>query len=186
MNIVRKNNGKYEIRILEERKTLESINRLERSYIARLGRRDTALLGCLVNFTDGGDGSTNHVCREETREKLSKRFSGEGHPNFGKKLSEETCLRKSLSMKISPKNLSGKRLPAEWRDKIRRSKLGERNPMYGKRGQETPNARLIIDIATGEKYESTTAAAEAIGIKMKTLYNMLTGHRINRTTLKFA
>ncbi len=44
----------------------------------------------LVNSTNGGEGNNNQFFSKETREKLSKKFLGEGNPFFNKKHSEET------------------------------------------------------------------------------------------------
>jgi len=82
-------------------------------------------------------------------------------------------------------DLKGKKLPKWWRDRIAQNVQGKNNSMYGKRGQETPNARLVMNQQTGIFYESVTEAAEVHGYKMKSLYNMLTGFRINRSTLTF-
>ena len=182
-HIVSKNNGEFTVTILEERKRKDAINKLEQKYIARLGREGTVLFGHLTNMTDGGDGGENMNVSQETRLKLSKLFSGENHPNWGKTLSEETCRRKSESMKNSPKNLKGKKLPDWWKDRMRQTKIGEQNPMYGKRGSETPRARLVLDQEIGVYWDSVSEAAEIYGFQMKTLYNMLSGHRKNKTNL---
>jgi hypothetical protein len=44
----------------------------------------------------------------------------------------------------------------------------------------------VIDRATGTVYDSVQIAADARGVKMKTLYNWLSGHRSNCTALEFA
>ena len=89
-------------------------------------------------------------------------------------------------MKESDKNLKGKKLPDWWKEKIRETKIGELNPMFGKTGAKHPNSKKVININTGEIYDSVTIAAEANGFKMKTLYNILSGQRNNNTQLKFA
>ena len=154
----------------------------ERELIALYGRRDLGR-GTLVNLTDGGDGTLGAVLPEESRRRLRERFSGPGHPNWGKRLSPETCRRKSLSMRESPHSLRGKKLPEWWRRKISSGKLGARNPFYGK---PTPASRRVIDGATGQTHDSVARAAVAIGIRYQSLYDMLTGRRKNRTTLGFA
>ena len=93
-------------------------------------------------MTDGGDGSVGLIISEETRNKLRKRFSGEKHPNYGKKLSKETCLKKiRINEKNQTKNLKGKKLPDWWKDKIRDTKYGEQNPMFGRTGEKHPNSK---------------------------------------------
>jgi hypothetical protein len=184
-SIVAKNNGVFIPEIICYCDTEIEVNELEKQYIKHYGRRNLGL-GTLCNLTDGGDGSVGIIATEETRRKLSIAFSGENHPNFGKKLSKETCLKKSESMKNSDKNLRGKKLSEDWKNSIRVTKIGELNPMFGRTGEKHPNSKKVIDINTGIVYNSITEAAEVNGLKMKTLYNFLSGHRQNKTTLKFA
>jgi hypothetical protein len=158
--------------------------RMERELIALHGRRMDG--GTLCNFTLGGEGHSGLSPSAKTRAKLSAAFSGERHFNWGKKLSAETCRKKSETLKSSPKNLRGKKLPQWWKDRIAIGKIGKRNPMYGKTGASHPMSRKVVDRLTGATYDSVQIAAEALGHKMKTLYNWLSGHRPNPTTLEFA
>lgn len=183
-SIVAKNNGVFIPEIICYCDTEEEVNKLEIEYISKYGRFING--GTLCNMTDGGDGSVGLIISEETRNKLRKRFSGEKHPNYGKKLSKETCLKKSESMKKSDKNLKGKKLPDWWKGKIRETKYGSNNPMYGKTGILSHRSRKVIDTNTGEVYDSVSIAAKKHELKMKTLYNMLSGHRPNKYNLKFA
>ena len=74
----------------------------------------------------------------------------------------------------------------EVRHKKAITKLGKANPMYGKTGSAHHNSRKVKDVETGTIYESMTAAANAIGMKVGTLYNMLKGTNPNRTSLELA
>ena len=65
------------------------------------------------------------------------------------------------------------------------SKIGTLNPMHGKTGAAHPMSRKVRDCSSGEIYDSVLIAAESQGHKMKTLYNWLSGHRPNPTTLEF-
>jgi hypothetical protein len=58
--------------------------------IAYYGRIDLGT-GCLRNRTDGGEGHSGYLTPPALRTKRSQLFSGENHPNWGKKLSPETC-----------------------------------------------------------------------------------------------
>ena len=156
----------------------------ERELIVKYGMRCNG--GSLCNLTIGGDGRTGLSPSAETRVKLSMALSGTNHPNWGKKLSTETCRRKSESMKISPYNLRGKKLPKFWRDRTSIKKIGKLNPMYGKVGALHHNSRKVLNVVTGTMYDSVRVAAEANNYKMKTLYNWLSGHRLNPTKLEFA
>lgn len=181
-SIVAKNNGNYLSEIIFYCETEEEVNAKEIEYIAFYGRRNLKK-GTLCNLTDGADGSTGIMVTDATKKKLSDTFSGEGHPNFGKKLSEETCRRKSESLKNSPLNLRGKKLPEWWKDRIRQTKIGDQNPMFGK---QSPRARKIIDTSTGVTYNSIKEAAEATPYQFQYISAMLRGDKKNKTTLKFA
>jgi len=77
---------------------------LEERLIKAFGRIDLGT-GPLINFTNGGEGMSGHVCSEETKRKMSEARRGGTHSeetrrkiseaNKGKKLSEET--RRKLS-----------------------------------------------------------------------------------------
>lgn len=157
---------------------------MERALIAEYGRRRDG--GTLCNLTLGGDGHAGLSPSAETREKLRAAVSGEKHFNWGKKLSAETCRKKSETLRASPHNLRGKKLPDWWKDRIAAGKMGERNPMFGKTGASHPRSRQVRDAQSGEVFDSVLIAATQRGHKMKTLYNWLSGHRPNPTTLEFA
>lgn len=80
----------------------------------------------------------------------------------------------------------GMKDPPEVRRKKAITKLGARNPMYGRTGARHPNARAVIDTATGVTYESVTAAAAAAGMALQLLHAKLTGRTRNTTTMRFA
>lgn len=180
-HIVEKNNGKYEIEIIFECETEQQINEKEIEFINLYGRKDLGK-GTLVNLTDGGDGSLGVRMSDDAKKRLSERWSGSNHPNFGKRLSQETCNKKSESMKISDKNLKGKKLPDWWKDKIRQTKFGADNPMYGKKSHL---AKKVIDEQTGIVYDSIKDAAKATPYQFQYISAMLNGTKKNKTTLKF-
>jgi hypothetical protein len=157
---------------------------MEKELISLHGRKADG--GTLCNLTEGGEGHTGYSPTQETREKLRALVANGKHPNLGKKLSAETCAKKSASMKASDKNLKGKSLPQWWKDKIAATKVGSDNPMFGNCGIKHPNSKPVIHIHTGIFFESITEAANWQGIKVGTLYNMLKGINKNRTPLEFA
>ena len=147
----------------------------EREKIAEYGRQN------LVNLTDGGDGCAGLIVSQEARQKLSV---------LAKRPRSEAWVR---SIRIARKNggnggvvQRGDKLPESWKANLAASKIGEKNPMYGKTGADHPNSRKVRDTETGVLYDSVLIAANATGYKMKTLYNWLSGHRKNPTTLEFA
>lgn len=74
----------------------------------------------------------------------------------------------------------------EVRKKKSITKLGELNPMHGRFGLSHPNSRMVIQSGYGYVFASVQEAAEFFGVKMKTLYNQLSGHRPNKFNLEFA
>lgn len=172
------------VEVLELFPTEEEAFNRERQLISIHGRMIEG--GSLCNLTAGGDGHSGFSPSPETRAKLSLAVSGEKHPNWGRKLSQETCRKKSETLKSSPHNLKGKKLPNWWKRKIAATKIGELNPMYGKTGAAHPNSRRVRNKITGASYDSVQIAADHLGFKMKTLYNWLSGHRKNPTELEFA
>lgn len=141
--------------------------------------------GILVNLSHGGPGNPGCTASEETRDLLRAAVAGENHANWGKKLSAETCKRKSVSMANSPNNLRGKKLPAEWVKSLADAKIGALNPQFGRTGELSPISKRIKNTLTGEIYDSITLAAQAHGLRMKTLSGYLTGFRPNKTALVY-
>lgn len=142
----------------------------EQELIAWYGREN------LTNLTDGGEGSVAVAVSAETRAKLSE---------LAKAPRSDVWVKSMRAARLGGGNggvvKHGDKLPDTWRSNIAAAKVGSRNPFYGKR---TPVSRKVI--GDGVEYASVSDAASAIGLKMKTLYNMLSGHRPNRTNLRFA
>jgi hypothetical protein len=86
----------YEIIVLHENLTWEGACKLERFYIAQIGRRDKKL-GPLVNMTDGGDGFKG-THSDATKLKMSLSHKTRVHPK-GYKMSEETKRKIGLANK---------------------------------------------------------------------------------------
>lgn len=144
----------------------------ERRLIAEYGR------ATLANLTDGGDGCAGINPSPEARAKLSDAAK---RPRSAAWVQSIRAARKNGGNGGVVKR--GDKLPTSWKANLAAAKVGPKNPMYGKRG---PMARAVIDFATGDCYPTVEAAAAARGLKMKTLYNWLSGHRPNVTTMRFA
>ena len=81
------NKHDYNVEILSNNLTWENAQEAEIYLINLYGRRDNNT-GCLVNLTDGGDGSPGTIVSNETKLKLSKSMKGKNkgnkNPMFGK------------------------------------------------------------------------------------------------------
>jgi hypothetical protein len=159
---------------------------MEIDLIAFYGKKSDG--GTLCNLTNGGEGHNGYSPTSQTREKLRQLVSDGKHPNFGKKLSEETCRKKSESMRNSNKSLKGKTLPDWWKQKIADTKCGKDNPMFGKTGIKHPNSKPVIHLQTGVFFENVTEAALWCEMSVGSLYNRLKGYAgyKNNTGLEFA
>lgn len=159
------------INIIASCKTDEEAQKLEKEIIAQIGREN------LVNMTDGGDGFCGLEISDELRAKRSEAAKGPRSENW------------IMSIRLARKNggngdvvKHGDKLPQSWKDNISKAKVGSKNPMFGK---VTPVARKVIDEGNGKIYDSVSAAAKDYKLNMKSLYNMLSGHRKNFTELRF-
>lgn len=158
--------------------TDEEAQQQERALIARIGRHDLGL-GPLVNLTDGGDGHAGIVVSEKLRATRSANARG---PRSASWIASMRAARKNGGnggvVKV------GDKLPEAWRANLAAAKVGDKNPMHGRCGKAHPNGRRVID-AAGTQYPTVTAAARAIGVRMQTLHNMLTGFRPNSSGMRF-
>ena len=146
-----------QVDIVLESDSWEFIKEKEKEFIALYGRKNNNT-GALSNLTDGGDGSIGAVYTEERRKKQSE------------------------ALKNSPLNLKGKKLPDWWKDKMRESKLGKNNPMFGKKSHQ---AKAVIDIVTGIEYHSIMEAAKSTKYVFQTVAEMLKNESKNKTNLRF-
>jgi hypothetical protein len=146
----------------------------ERDLIAWYGRK------ALTNLTDGGDGCAGIVPSQETRAKLAA---------LAARPRTDAWVQSIRTARAGGGNggvvKTGDKLPEAWRKNIAATKIGALNPMHGKTGAAHPNSRRVVD-DNGAEYPSVTAAARALGLRMQTLHNMLTGFRPNSTTMRFA
>lgn len=115
---------------------------IERAFIAAIGRADLGL-GPLVNFCDGGEGTSGHVKSAETRAKLSAAHKGKiVSPETVKKWRKsmktfartpESITKQKATVAGVPKpwiSLLRKGKPAPW---VREARLGTKSPDHSKR-----------------------------------------------------
>jgi len=135
----------FDWEIIEECNSKEQLNEREQYYISKLN----TLRPNGYNLTLGGDGGTlGYKHTEETKEKLRKPKSEEtkkklSESHKGKKLSEETKEKISKMWSGDGNPMYGKTHSKETKRKIsEKAKInnkGEKNPMYGKKGDKSPH-----------------------------------------------
>jgi len=149
--------------------------RIEKELISLFGRKNLNK-GSLCNLTDGGEGHLGIIASDELRKKRSINSKGKRSETWVKSIQ---AARKNGGNGGVVK--LGDKLSEEWKQNISKAKTGNKNPHYGK---ITKIARKVID-NDGKVYPSVSAAANDLNLNMKSLYNMLTGHRVNKTSLRF-
>lgn len=146
----------FEFKLIHEC-SIDDINYLETYYINYYKTFENG-----YNLTEGGGGVKGYKLTDEQKDKISKLFTGENNPMFGKKGNENPNF--------------GKKRTDEMIEKYRASKLGDKNPMFlkegtlkGKYGKDHPSSRKVerIDLTTGEItiYDSQKTAAKMNNIK---------------------
>ena len=70
---------------------------------------------------------TSATMTKERRAKISASMSGENHPNFGKKRSEDTCAKIGAANSGEKNHWFGKKLSADHREKMSISRTGEKH-----------------------------------------------------------
>lgn len=167
----------YRVDIFKDKLNENDANNLEIILIKAFGRMDLSL-GTLVNMTNGGecgnDRPTKH--KDETKKKISKAMS---------------IIKKGNKIWLGRKHKDSSKL------KLSISKIGELNPMFGKKPKEESinhlikfnkenRSKLVLDIETGIYYNSVIEAAELLGYSKSTLASRLNGRLKNNTNLRYA
>lgn len=157
----------------------------------------------VLNLASGG-GRGKHS--EESLEKLRSR-RGELHPSFGKKRSKEWCDARRGSRNPNygnrgPKNPNfGKkqseerRLKTSGKNQWMYGKTGEQCQFFGKKqspehvakrsGKNHKKSKAVINIITGEIYDTIGQAAKIAGITYSALQWTLKSKKVNNTNFRY-
>ena len=184
--VIQKTN--IEVEIMLDNLTWDQVCEKEVEFIKFYGRIDKKN-GILSNLTDGGDGSLGVIISSERRKMMSKRFSGEGNPMFGKKNSQES-IEKSRLKNIGRIAWNKGKVGIYSENsliKMSESKIGKTTWNKGKkRVNGISNAKLVINLENGIFYESCKEAALTYNKKHSTLKSKLNGWNSNNSSFIYA
>lgn len=168
----------------------ETADLMEIYYIRKYGRKDINE-GSLVNLTDGGDG--NGPRSMEYKKEHSIRMSGENHPMYGRKHSDEWNLNSSIAQigrklsdetkkKMSESRKGGKRND-ETKKKMSIAQSGEKNGMYGRTGTSSPSSKLDCDKVNNirELYKNGDTSFRKLGKLFNVSYSTIESIVKNKT-----
>lgn len=139
-NVVLKNNGKFDVRIINWFKDEDSAFESEQWHINSIKH-----LGNLVNKTSGGEGISGLKHTEESRAKMRKPKS-----DIAK-----------LNMSAAKSGKPGRRISDSERAKLSSERKGSGNPMFGKKMSEEARAHLS-DISRGRTHSEESKAKMSI------------------------
>lgn len=169
----------YEIQIIKKDLTWEEACELEKILISWYGRKDLGT-GTLVNMTDGGDGISNPSL--ELRQKIgdSQRKWDVSKEDLEKMFIIDNLNRQQISKLTGFSEVAVKRYCRKYK-LIKDSKQCSLSVVN--RNHKTVNKRSIINIETGEIFETCKEASEKYNININTLRAYLLGTSPNKTNL---
>jgi hypothetical protein len=147
---------------------------------------------CKANFANGGLSNSGWHHTEEYKIRRGKEMSGVNNPFYGKKHNKNT-------LKILSEKNKGKKGPFQGKIHTQESILKNRNAHLGVsrtlescikqgnsiKGIKHHSSKQVIDLSTGFVWDSAKEASEVYSINYKTLMNMLSEYRKNKTNLKY-
>ena len=144
----------FESSILESNLTLEEANIKEQYWIAYYHTWIEDPLCWGYNLQKGGN---NHQVAQETKQKLSEKFSGENNPFYGHHHTDEVKQRISQARSTQP----GRKQTEATRKKLSEDRMGEKHH----------NAKKVLCVETGIIYGSIREAARENNQKSPTGIN---------------
>tara|TARA_R110000868_G_scaffold351192_1_gene612489 strand:- start:275 stop:934 length:660 start_codon:yes stop_codon:yes gene_type:complete len=166
------NKSDYRVEILFDDLTYEQAKEKEIEFISLYGRKDLNN-GCLVNMTDGGEGSLNVVVSEETRRLISQNNKGrKGFPH-----SEQSKMKISIAKTgvKQTKEAIENRLAARLKLKYKHSDEVKKKISDTKQKNNNPLNKIVLNLSTGIFYNSAQEASDLISIPLITVYRLCKG-----------
>lgn len=152
----------YDVINLEVNLTEEESFEKEIYWIDRIGRKDLGN-GPLINYSNGGEGTSGYKMSDERKQLTSERFKGRISPMKGK----DPWNKGKKGVQI---------MSEETRKKISESHTNK----------ESKNGKLILNLETGIFYNSILDASKTSKISKTTLSEYLSGKYKNKTSFIFA
>ena len=194
----------FTIEEIDGANSLSELNYLETHYIYK----HESLAPNGYNLKIGG---SNSLYTDEAKAKMSKSHTGKKlskehrnnisksvikffkeNPETANKVREIASKTLTKYMSKNPHPKKGKKLSKESRERISQSKMGDKNPMYGKKsndaqrkalmkGQEIRrnNLKKVLCHQNKKVYNTVTEAAKDLGFARSSVSNVLTGFRKN-------
>lgn len=171
--IVKKNNGIFLVEIDYWYFVLEEALEKEIELIKFYGKIIDKT-GTLSNITDGGDGAIGLKHTEITIAKM--KASHAANPKRSDHFRTEE-FRKNHSFFVTGNQFA---------KGFRHSDAAKAEMSKNRKGTKHPEAKVVINCWSGEKFGCVEDAAKSIGLNKWTLYKSLSGERQNRTVMRYA
>jgi hypothetical protein len=143
--------GTYEVEIMFESDSLPEILLKEIELIKLYGRKDLNK-GTLVNLTDGGEGPTNHIPSQSTRDKISAGLKGKPKSN-------------AMKTKLV-KYLTGRKFSDTTKKKLSDNHASKKadyiNPCSGKKMSEEVKQKIILNLKGRHLHQATEFKSKPI------------------------
>lgn len=161
---------KFKHEILIDNISKDKAFELEKALIKKLNSNDYRFG---YNICSGGEGCCG--------------MTGENNPRYGKKLSKETIEKIKKTKKENPTIYTPERLEklrntmiSKWKNENYRNsmtgenaptygRVGDKHPLYGKKGKDSKTSKMVICLTTGEVFDSAKDASVLCNVNYSTL-----------------
>jgi hypothetical protein len=181
-----KNHG-LEVKLIAENISEEKAFELEKTLIKFYGRKDLGL-GTLVNWTDGGEGSSGKIVSHGTKEKISlkakERYDNGFKSSNGFMVNNEQSnnIKEKISLKAKERYDNGYINPMTNKKHSDKVKEDHSQRMKGRYlGDKNPRSRMVLNLLTGVYYTTAKECAKLYSINYSGFTEMLKGTKPNTT-----